>query len=150
MADEQEAQYTPPASQVDLEQRLKVGNASSRVLSTSDVKPPPVEDDEGRTFAVEGNDTDDYFGTSAEYRTYANETDAPHRSEEGPESELEEQLVTRPDMARDPKDDPNVSDEEDDEGSDGEPSPEPQAMSAKSGESGTRSATTAKKTTASK
>lgn len=43
---------------------------------------PVVEaTEEGRSFAVEGNDTDDYVGVSPEYRTYANDTEAPHRGE---------------------------------------------------------------------
>jgi hypothetical protein len=85
-----EANYEKPASQLDLEYRLKNGNASSRVLSTADVEPPEPEDEvEARRYAVEGNKTSNYFGVSPEYQTYANETEKPMRAQGGPEAELE-------------------------------------------------------------
>jgi len=89
MADEKkEAQYAPPASQVDLEERLKNGNVSSRVLSTSDDY-KPAEDDGGRDYRVEGNKVDEYVAVSPEYATYANKTEAPLATpEENPESEV--------------------------------------------------------------
>lgn len=108
MADEdQQANYELPASQVDLEQRQKDGNASSRVLSTADVAAPVVPDDEGRSFEVEGNDLSGYRGTSQEYMTYANETEKPLRAEGGPESVLEEVAYAEPDLAKS-ETDPNV------------------------------------------
>lgn len=41
----------------------------------------PVEQD-GRSFAIEGNDTSGYVGVDPEYRNYANETDRPILSDE--------------------------------------------------------------------
>lgn len=38
----------------------------------------PVVRTIGRDFRVEGNDVDGYIGVSAEYRTYANETEKPY------------------------------------------------------------------------
>lgn len=77
MAEEKKAQYSKPASQVDLEARLKNGNRSDKVLSTSDAFVPPEGDRGGRSFAVEGNELDNFVGVSAEYANYANETDKP-------------------------------------------------------------------------
>lgn len=82
-----EAEYAPPTSQVDLERRLANDNRSDRVLLTSDSY-VPAEGDEGRSFAVEGNDLSEYVGTNPEYMTYANETEAPLASEGGPEAEV--------------------------------------------------------------
>lgn len=79
--DNSKAEYAKPASQLDLEARQERGNASDAVLMTSDVYEAP-EDDDGREFAVEGNDTDGYIGAGPEYRTYANETEAPLSSDE--------------------------------------------------------------------
>jgi len=97
MADEEKANYEPPASQVDLEERQKSGFASAAVLSTSDeyarrqAEKGDEEDENARSFAVEGNDLDGYLGgISPEYQTYANPTEKPHKAEEGPEQVLEE------------------------------------------------------------
>lgn len=81
MADDKKAEYAKPASQVDLEARQERGMASDAVLSTADSYEAP-EDEGGREFAVEGNDTDGYIGAGPEYRTYANETEAPLSSDE--------------------------------------------------------------------
>lgn len=86
----QKAQYAPPATQVDLEERLANGNESSAVLSTADNYKQAVEEDENaREYTVEGNNTDDYVNVDPIYQTYANETEAPARAEEGPEADLE-------------------------------------------------------------
>src|SRR6478752_7090424 len=76
MAKEEKAQYAAPGSQVDLERRQANDNKSDRVLSTSD-EYDPQELGEARSFLVEGNDVTEYIGTSPEYATYANETEAP-------------------------------------------------------------------------
>lgn len=53
-----------------------------------------ASDDEGRTYAVEGNELDGYVGVSPEYKTYANETERPYRAEEGtPERWEEDKLL---------------------------------------------------------
>lgn len=83
-------QYAPPASQVDLEARLANGNQSGNILSTADSYPEAVEGDENaREFVVEGNETDDYINVDPIYQNYANETEAPYRATEGPEADLE-------------------------------------------------------------
>lgn len=87
-----EAEYALPTSQVDLQSRLDNENRSSRILTTADQYEQP-EDDDGRSFAVEGNDLEGYIGTNPEYMTYANETEAPIVAEEGPESEVEENFL---------------------------------------------------------
>lgn len=69
-------QYAKPASQVDLEERLKNGNRSQAILSTADSF-EPAKPGEERSYAVEGNKLDGYVGVSGEYATYANETEAP-------------------------------------------------------------------------
>lgn len=89
MATSNKATYAPPSSQVDLEYRQKHGNESDRVLSTSDAAPQEAPQD-GRDFAVEGNDLDAYVNVNPEYMTYANETEAPAKAEKGPEKVLEE------------------------------------------------------------
>lgn len=76
MAKEEKAQYAAPGSQVDLERRQANDNKSDRVLSTAD-NYEPVELGEARSYLVEGNEVTEYIGTSAEYATYANETEAP-------------------------------------------------------------------------
>lgn len=77
MAEKKKAQYAKPASQVDLEERLENGNKSSAVLSTADSYEPAKDSGDGRDFRVEDNEIDEYVGTSPEYATYANETEAP-------------------------------------------------------------------------
>ena len=77
----EEAQYAPPASQVDLAERLESGNASHRVLSTADiaVQEPRPEDVEG------------YVNVDPIYQNYANETEKPLQGDGGPEGQLEEE-----------------------------------------------------------
>jgi hypothetical protein len=90
MAEKKEkAQYSKPASQLDLERRLENGNESDRVLSTADsFKKPSVNEGDGRDFRVEDNETENYLGVSPEYATYANETEKPGFSEENPEDQV--------------------------------------------------------------
>jgi len=90
MASNSKAQYAPPSSQVDLEERLKNDNKSNAVLSTADVYEPKEDDGSGRTFAVKGNETDEYVGTSPEYATYANKTEKPLA---GDEDSVEQQVI---------------------------------------------------------
>ena len=85
----EKANYILPNSQVDLEERLAKGNASDRVISTSDDHKPADDDGNGREFALEDNNLDGYVGVDPIYQTYANETDAPLRADGGPEAELE-------------------------------------------------------------
>lgn len=88
--------YELPTSQVDLEARMESGNASTRVLSTSDeyARRQVGTEVTGRDFAVEGNDKSNYVGTDNVYQTYANETEQPLRGEgDGPEVELEKALL---------------------------------------------------------
>lgn len=86
--DAKKAEYAPPASQVDLEERQKTGNKSFRELTTSDTYEPPEDEEGGREFAVEGNKLDDYVATSPEYMTYANKTEKPGASNKGPEAQV--------------------------------------------------------------
>ena len=86
-----EAQYAPSNAQLDLEARLENENKSARVVSTAEIYEPP-EDDEGREYAVEGNELDEYVGANPEYMTYANETEKPYASE-GAEAEVTDQFV---------------------------------------------------------
>lgn len=96
MADKATAEYSKPASQVDLEERQEAGFASNAVLSTSDeyarrqAEKGDEEDENARSFAVEGNDLEGYIDVSPEYMTYANASEKPHKAEEGPEQVLEE------------------------------------------------------------
>lgn len=96
MATKGKAQYAKPASQVDLEERLANGNESSRVLSTSDSYKGAGDEGDGRDFRVEDNDVTEYVGTSPEYATYANETEAPLKSEKGAEAEIFESFAASP------------------------------------------------------
>jgi len=77
MATKDKAQYSKPASQVDLEARLENGNKSNAVLSTADAYEAPEGAGDGRDFRVDGNEVTNYVGTSPEYATYANDTEAP-------------------------------------------------------------------------
>jgi len=93
------AQYAPPNSQVDLEERLENGNKSFRELSTSDTyEGPKDENPEGRSYLVEGNDVTHYVGTSPEYATYANETEAPlgNESDDSAEAQVFEEFAASP------------------------------------------------------
>ena len=94
---EKKAQYAAPGSQVDLERRQKNGNKSDRVLSTSD-EYDPQEQGEARSFLVEGNKVTEYIGTSPEYATYANETEAPLpiEGDKNPEKAIFEQFAASP------------------------------------------------------
>jgi hypothetical protein len=94
-----EAQYAPPTSQVDLAARLESGNASDRILSTSDEaarRQKDLETEEGTPtgqMVVEGNDLSGYVATDPIYQNYANETEAPlvggdAEGEENPENKL--------------------------------------------------------------
>jgi hypothetical protein len=93
MAEQKKAQYSKPASQVDLEERLESGNKSDKVLSTADSYEGPADSGEGRTFAVEDNELDGYVGTSAEYQTYANDTEAPVKADDSAENRVIESFV---------------------------------------------------------
>lgn len=77
-----------PSTQVDFEERLAKENA-----------PKGETPGEGRSFAVEGNDTSKYVGVSPEYKTYANDTEAPLRGEDGAESVFEERQIAAQDKA---------------------------------------------------
>ena len=90
--DEGEANYELPASQVDLQARLENGNKSDRILSTADIYEAPEDDENARDYRVEGNDTENYLNVDPMYQNYANDTEAPHLSEEGPEADLEDLL----------------------------------------------------------
>lgn len=85
MADELEPTYL-----TDLEERIANGNKSRQVLSTSDQA--EAEDPEpGRSYAVTGNDISDYSpDVSPEYKTYANDTEQPLRSDSGAQKTLED------------------------------------------------------------
>jgi hypothetical protein len=78
-----EAQYAPPASQVDLERRQAIERGES-----------PDEDTPGRDFRVEGNEVSGYYGVDPAYATYANETEAPLRTTEGPEAQVEKRAYS--------------------------------------------------------
>lgn len=98
MAEKEKAQYAAPGSQVDLKRRQDNDNKSDRVLSTSD-EYEPVEQGEARDYRVEGNNVDGYIGTSPEYATYANETEAPLKSkgdDDNPESLVFESFAASP------------------------------------------------------
>ncbi len=93
----EKAQYAKPASQLDLEERLENGNKSFRELSTSETYEGPKDDNpEGRDFRVEGNDVSQYVGTSPEYATYANDTEAPLGGGEGAEAQVFEEFASSP------------------------------------------------------
>ncbi|QEM40909.1 MAG: hypothetical protein [Phage AS32] len=84
---EKKAQYSKPASQVDLERRLENGNKSNRVLSTSD-QYDASDSEGGRDYRVEDNDVSNYVGTSAEYATYASKTEAPLKAKDSAEKKV--------------------------------------------------------------
>lgn len=90
------AEFAPPASQVDLAERLESGNASDRVISTSPEYFRRMEEaddpDEGRVMQVEGNDVSGFVGVDPIYANYANETEKPGVAEgdDNPEAALEE------------------------------------------------------------
>lgn len=77
-----------PSTQVDFEERLAKENAAKGDAT-----------DAGRSFAVEGNDTSKFVGVSPEYATYANDTEAPLRGEDGAESVFEERQIEAQDRA---------------------------------------------------
>jgi hypothetical protein len=86
--DKATAEYSKPASQVDLEERLAKGHESSLVLSTYGEK-DPEPDPNARQFALEDNDLSDYIATDPIYQNYASDHLKPGRAEEGAEAEVE-------------------------------------------------------------
>jgi hypothetical protein len=97
------AQYSKPASQLDLEARQKNGNKSDRVLSTSD--------------QYEGNapeaDAPGYVGTDLVYQTAANHTEAPGTSTKGAEAKVFEQFTgEEPEDIAPEADEPDEPDQE--------------------------------------
>lgn len=73
-----EDNYTYPTDHRDLvERRASQGRLGPQAVG-------------GRSFALPGNEGDDYLGVSPEYANYANETDRPYRSPEGtPQTQTE-------------------------------------------------------------
>ena len=121
------AKYSKPASQLDLEARLKNDNKSDRVLSTAEVAEAPKDDGNARDFRVEGNDTSGYIGTDPVYQTYANETDAPLVGEKNPEETVAEDFVERlakaqPSLVDDREPKERVSEPDEEEAGDPDPS----------------------------
>lgn len=72
------ANYEKPASQVDLEARQKKDYQPSSVLIKGE---DPVVSDNG------------YIGVDPIYQNYANETEAPMKSEGGPEAKIQANFV---------------------------------------------------------
>jgi hypothetical protein len=128
MADKK-AEYRKPASQLDLEARQERGNASDRVLSTADTYEAPAGEGDGRDFRVEGNKTDNYVGTSPEYMTYANKTEAPVEAKDSAESKVfelfNEQLNTEPVKPASKEAESDSEDEEEEEPKGSTSSPDP-------------------------
>jgi len=82
---EQKANYTKPASQVDLEARLANGNENdSAVLSTFKT--------DGNVTAVEASIVDQYVGVSEDFSAYGQSLYPAHRAEDGPEAKLENDI----------------------------------------------------------
>lgn len=82
---EQKANYTKPASQVDLEARLANGNENdSAVLSTFKT--------DGNVTAVEASIVDQYVGVSEDFSAYGQSLYPAHRAEKGPEAKLENDI----------------------------------------------------------
>lgn len=91
MADEEKAgERWPSNAELALAERLDVDD--NERVSNLQGSPGTVSEVNDR-YAVEDNDTSGYVGVSAEYMTYANDTEKPLRAEEGPEAELEKQLL---------------------------------------------------------
>lgn len=89
------AQYAPPASQVDLEERRSEDYVNPAILSTSDEAASREAPQDGRDYTVEGNELDGYVGVSPEYMNYANETEKPEIviSDDEDDRSLESELI---------------------------------------------------------
>lgn len=116
MAEDNEANYEKPSSQVDLERRLENDNRSSQVLVDSDEynqrkADGDLEDTPGRDMRVEGNDISGYVGVDPVYQNYASDTEAPLPADEGAESKVFERVATEGDAVVQVSDE-LVSDEE--------------------------------------
>lgn len=85
------AEYTKPSDRLWQEEQLK-NDESPKVLSTYKDEEQPESDGKERELTVEGNQTEAYVGVDPIYQTYANETDAPLKSEKGVESKLEDRI----------------------------------------------------------
>lgn len=77
----EEAVYTKPTSQVDLEERLDRDN---EVVSTTKTYNPGYGDVEPGNL---------YLGTNPEYQNHANDTEAPLQADEGPDQLAEEAVL---------------------------------------------------------
>jgi hypothetical protein len=81
---------TVPTTQTDLQAHLD---------READGKPSPMalsyvaeDDGKARSFQVEGNEVDGFFGVNPEYMNYADDTHKPGTPDEGVEAEAEERL----------------------------------------------------------
>lgn len=83
----------PSLDELDYQARIDAGGVTP---SNTDNAPVEVY----APYAVEGNDTSAYVGVSAEYMTYANETDRPFRAESGTEKVREEAALSNPTPVR--------------------------------------------------
>ena len=91
--DKATANYEPPASQVDLADRLERDNESRRKVSTAPGGRPQDEDDgQARDYGENAGDPE-YLGTDVMYQNHANDTEKPGRAEGGdnPEELLEDE-----------------------------------------------------------
>jgi len=81
-AENEEFYFTRPTTQLDLEARF-----------AAEENDGGDEEDAGREYAVEGNDTSAYIGVDREYMTYAEDTHKPMLAEEGVEQEAERRAM---------------------------------------------------------
>lgn len=82
MAEKEKVVYSKPTSQVDLEARLKNGNAAATLTDPINPGMPDVE---------AGNL---YVGTDPIYQNHANDTEAPLQADKGVERKAEENFLS--------------------------------------------------------
>lgn len=88
--EKKEAEYSKPASLVDLEERQERENESQLKVHTAEGGGAHAEDDgQARDYGENAGDPA-YIGVDPMYAVYANDTEKPGRAEEGPEKVLED------------------------------------------------------------
>lgn len=77
MAKDKKAEYAVPTDQAELKERLDNGFESDRVLDDGEAP----------------DDVPGYVGVDPIYQNAANKTEEPYRSEDGPQADLEQELL---------------------------------------------------------
>lgn len=115
------ANYTKPASQLDLEARQESGNASPlRMTDAPSRVNEPVREDGVRDFRVEGNDVSNYVAVDPIYQNYADDTSKPIAAKSGAEAKVFAEVAKQGKSAKKAASKAEDEKEQDESGADGD------------------------------